>query len=134
MKSWLRWTLFGVLGAVAVGAAAVAWGVHRSEARMARQISQPAYPLQIPEGEAVLARGRYLFASRGCSECHGAGGGGRAFVDLPKDGIYMRSPNISPGEGSVVAKYTPSDWERTLRHGIKPDGRPLLIMPAEDLA
>ena len=43
-----------------------------------------------------------------------------------------RAPNISPGPGSVVAKYTPADWERSLRHGVKPDGRPLMIMPSED--
>jgi mono/diheme cytochrome c family protein len=24
------------------------------------------------------------------------------------------------------------DWVRTIRHGVKPDGRPLLIMPSED--
>ena len=32
----------------------------------------------------------------------------------------------------MVAKYTPADWERTLRHGVKPDGRPVMIMPSED--
>jgi mono/diheme cytochrome c family protein len=31
-----------------------------------------------------------------------------------------------------VTQYQIADWERTLRHGIKPDGRPLLIMPSED--
>jgi mono/diheme cytochrome c family protein len=32
----------------------------------------------------------------------------------------------------VVARYTPEDWVRVLRHGIKPDGRPLFVMPSED--
>lgn len=132
MKRWMRWTLFGVLGVVAVGAAAVAWGVHRFDQRLARQISQPAYPLVMPEGETALARGRYLFASRGCAECHGTNGAGRAFIDDPKAGMYARAPNISSGTGSVVAAYAPADWERTLRHGIKPGGRPMLIMPSED--
>jgi len=31
-----------------------------------------------------------------------------------------------------VASYKPEDWVRTLRHGVKPDGKPLFIMPSED--
>ncbi len=86
----------------------------------------------MPEGEAALARGRYLYASRGCADCHGADGAGHVFVDDPASGLRVKSPNITAGAGSVVASYTPPDWERTLRHGIKPSGRPLLVMPSED--
>ena len=32
----------------------------------------------------------------------------------------------------MTAKYQAADWERTIRHGVKPDGRPTLIMPSED--
>jgi mono/diheme cytochrome c family protein len=32
----------------------------------------------------------------------------------------------------VVANYTEVDWVRAIRHGVKPDGRPLLVMPCED--
>jgi len=32
----------------------------------------------------------------------------------------------------VVAAYEPQDWVRTIRHGVKPDGRPALVMPSED--
>jgi hypothetical protein len=34
----------------------------------------------------------------------------------------------------VVGRYRVVDWVRTVRHGIKPDGRPLFIMPSEDYA
>jgi mono/diheme cytochrome c family protein len=34
----------------------------------------------------------------------------------------------------VVKDYTPVDWVRTLRHGVKPDGRPAIFMPSEDYA
>ncbi|RZI79309.1 MAG: c-type cytochrome, partial [Rubrivivax sp.] len=47
-------------------------------------------------------------------------------------GMLVKSPNISPGPGSVVAAYQPADWERAVRHGVKPSGKPLLIMPSED--
>jgi mono/diheme cytochrome c family protein len=130
MKTWVRRSLLGLVAVVAVGAAAVAWGVVRSEQRLARKLNQPAYALAVPGEGAALDRGRYLFASRGCAECHGADGGGKVFID--GGGLFAKSPNISPGTGSVVARYQVADWERTLRHGIKPDGRPLLIMPSED--
>ena len=48
------------------------------------------------------------------------------------NGMRVWTPNISPGPGSVVAKYTEVDWVRTIRHGVKPDKRPILIMPCED--
>ena len=35
----------------------------------------------IPSDAAAIERGRYLYASRGCADCHGANGAGRAFID-----------------------------------------------------
>ena len=47
--------------------------------------------------------------------------------------MKVAGPNISPGPGNVAATYTPEDWVRTLRHGVKPDGKPLFIMPSGGL-
>ena len=80
---------------------------------------------------AAIERGRYLFASRGCVDCHGAKGNGAMFVDDGK-GLRIAGPNISPGPGNVVTGYTPADWERAIRHGVDPKGRPLMVMPSED--
>src|SRR4029450_11709580 len=79
---------------------------------------------------AALERGKYLFMSRGCGDCHAANGAGRAFIDEPGGGFYVRSPNITPG--GVVAKYTELDWVRAIRHGVNPQGRALFVMPSED--
>ena len=46
--------------------------------------------------------------------------------------MLLRAPNITPGPGNVVGRYTAADWDRTIRHGVKPDGRPAIIMPSED--
>jgi cytochrome c553 len=35
------------------------------------------------------------------------------------------------GAGSRTVQYTPADWDRMVRHGVKPDGRPA-VMPSED--
>lgn len=32
----------------------------------------------------------------------------------------------------MAGGYAAVDWVRTIRHGVKPDGRPTLIMPSED--
>jgi len=77
----------------------------------------------------ALQRGKYLFESRGCMECHGANGGGREFVNDGK-GLRFAGPNITPG--GVTASYQPQDWVRTIRHGVKPSGEPLMVMPSED--
>ena len=130
MKKWLTRALIVVLVLVSGGAAAIAYALHRAQERMDRRVDIPVYSLDIPAGAEAVERGRYLFSTRGCVDCHGADGAGRAFID---DGsMRVKGANISPGPGNVVAKYTPADWERTLRHGVKPDGRPVLIMPSED--
>ena len=40
--------------------------------------------------------------------------------------------DIGQGPGSVTAAYRVEDWVRAVRHGVKPDGRPIRIMPSED--
>jgi mono/diheme cytochrome c family protein len=130
MKKWLLRALIVVLILVFGGAGAIAYLLHRAQERMDRRIDLPAYSVAIPSSAEAIERGRYLFSTRGCVDCHGADGAGRAFIE---DGsIRVKGANISPGPGNVVAKYTPADWERTLRHGVKPDGRPVMVMPSED--
>ena len=132
MKIWLRRrTGHLLIWCVAIAAARlVEYALLKARARMDRRIDIAAYDVAIPNEAAAVERGKYLFSTRGCVDCHGADGAGRAFID---DGsMRVKGANISPGPGSVVAKYTPADWERTLRHGVKPDGRPVMIMPSED--
>ncbi len=130
MKSWLKWTLRGA-GALVVMAGAVALvGTQLAEKKRTRQVEVKVLPVAIPTDAASVERGRYLYASRGCADCHGANGAGKAFID---DGsMKVVGPNISTGAGNVVANYKPEDWVRTLRHGVKPNGQPVFIMPSED--
>ncbi|MCL4744198.1 MAG: c-type cytochrome [Burkholderiaceae bacterium] len=133
MKPWLRTTGVALLSAgVLLGAAAATldWG---AQARSKRRIEVNLRPLPDAVGEPSPERGRYLFVTRGCAGCHGNQGGGRPVVD---DGQGMRvvAPTIAPGPGSSVAGYAAADWDRVIRHGIKPDGTPVLIMPSEDTA
>jgi hypothetical protein len=56
-------------------------------------------------------------------------------VDGPDGaGKAMIAPNITSGPGGATAAYTDADWNRTIRHGVKPNGNPLFVMPREDFA
>jgi mono/diheme cytochrome c family protein len=87
--------------------------------------------IEIPSGDDAQQRGRYLFETRGCADCHGKDGAGKIFIDDP-NGLYVKGPNITPGRGSPTAVYAPADWVRAIRHGVNRNGQPLLIMPSED--
>jgi len=129
MKTWIKWTsgTVAVLALVAIGVAVV--GQQLAERKRQRVIAVPVAAVPYADGATTLARGRYLYESRGCADCHGLDGVGRTFLNDGK-GTHIAGPNITPA--GVVAPYQPVDWVRTIRHGVKPDGRPALIMPSED--
>jgi mono/diheme cytochrome c family protein len=51
-------------------------------------------------------------------------------IDAPPIGKIL-GPNLTTGQGSVVGAYAVADWDRIVRHGVKPDGTPA-VMPSED--
>ena len=79
----------------------------------------------------AVARGEHLVRARyACVECHGQDFGGGTMMDaMPVARLF--GPNLTQGKGSVVRNYTLADWDRLVRHGVRPDGRPT-VMPAED--
>lgn len=132
MKRWMRRVAVAVAALLVLAAIAAFAGRLLADRKAQRHVSLPAYPLTVGDDAALVERGRYLYASRGCADCHGAQGGGRVVIDDPRSGLFVRGPDISPGPDTAVAAYTPADWERSIRHGVRPDGRPLLVMPSED--
>ena len=104
-------------------------GYQLAERKMARKVEVAVKPVAYASGQQALERGKYLFESRGCVDCHGANGGGREFVNDGK-GLRIAGANITPG--GVTAGYQPEDWVRAIRHGVRPGGRPLMVMPSED--
>ncbi len=81
--------------------------------------------------ERAVARGQHLVESRFvCVECHGANFGGGTMVDDPLVGQLL-GPNLTLGKGSRTLEYTMADWDRMVRHGVRPDGTPGL-MPSDD--
>jgi mono/diheme cytochrome c family protein len=131
VKPWVRNGLIALGAVVVLAAGAVFVGYELAARKQARVIDVPVLPVALKNDAASIERGRYLYASRGCADCHGADGAGRTFVDDGK-GFVVAGPNITAGPGGVVAAYKAVDWVRTIRHGVKPDGRPAMVMPSQD--
>jgi mono/diheme cytochrome c family protein len=140
-----------VLGALAIIAlGAYAWAGVAARRKLGRHFTTHAMefpiPFPLPHSEATglpadsaarlgaagaLERGRHLLQSRYvCSGCHGQDFGGGVMIDNAAIGRIL-APNLTGGSGGVTAGFTPADWDRIVRHGVKPDGTPAL-MPSED--
>jgi len=130
MKKFLKWIGVVVALLVITGIGLVLAANLLFERKRERVINVDVKAIPVVADSAALERGKYLFMSRGCGDCHAANGAGRAFINEPDGGLYVRSPNIT--RSGVVAAYTELDWVRAIRHGVKPDGRTLFIMPSED--
>ena len=133
MNPWIKRGGVALLGLVATAAAALVLGAHLGDRKMQRRVELKIDAVPYRGDAATVERGKYLYVSRNCAECHGANGSGKDVVNDGK-GLLVHAPNITPIAGSVVAAYTALDWTRTIRHGVKPDGRPAIVMPSEDYA
>jgi mono/diheme cytochrome c family protein len=130
MSIWMKRTCAALAALAVLSVLTVIAGKHVGESKQQRVIQVAVAPLASPAGGARLEQGRYLYATRGCADCHGANGAGKEVIR--SGAMLVVTPNITAGANSAVAGYRESDWVRTLRHGVKPDGTPLMIMPSEE--
>lgn len=135
----LRRSLVGI-ATIALLLAVLAGGTYLVAGhRLTRQFTVDAQPVAEPSPQpsadsAVLARGAHLAGALGkCADCHGDDFGGKTLVDDPGLG-RLSAPNLTRGRGGVTADFTLADWDRALRHGVRPDGSGLVFMPSEDYA
>lgn len=132
MKKLFKWIviLVGVVAILLVIAGSAIYMM--SNASFTRVYTVDPPPVAVPAADsAVLAQGAHLAVIRGCMECHGDNLGGKVFIDDPALG-QLNATNLTTGEGGSGARYEDLDWVRAIRHGIDPDGRPLLFMPSHE--
>jgi mono/diheme cytochrome c family protein len=130
----IRWfaIIIATLLGVAALAAIVVYGISEAQLRATYQI-EVAAPA-IPSDAASIARGQHLVnAVSMCAACHSASLdapnlAGSLFLDIPP--ARLGAPNLTSGAGGIGGSYTEADWTRSIRHGVRPDGTPLLFMPA----
>lgn len=127
---WLRRGGAALLLLVLALAAAIAVGLTLGQRRVARHIDIRVEPVALRSDGASVERGRHLYGSRGCVDCHGDKGGGATLADDGKD-LKLAGSNITSGNPRIAA-YLPVDWVRSIRHGVGADGRALRLMPSED--
>lgn len=103
-----------------------------SEARFNRTYAVTVKAVTIPTDPESILYGEHIASIRGCKGCHGDDLSGQALIENRMlVGVFSMS-NLTGGAGSAVIDYTVEDWDRAIRHGIGPDGRPLLLMPSHE--
>lgn len=125
MRTILKWSGL-VLGSLVVLVVLAAVGLSVvGGARLNKTHSIQAEAIPIPSDEVALARGEHL-VNVACKSCHGADLSGQVMLEDPTIGTIY-SANIS----GLSDTHTDADMVRAIRHGLDPDGRQLVIMPAE---
>jgi len=129
-KKILKWIGigFGVVVSLLVIAAGVLY--FRGQSRFSQTYAVPVENVAIPNDAASLERGKHLAAVL-CSGCHGDNLAGADFFNDPGLGT-IHAKNLTSGQGGVGASYTDADFVRTLRHGVRPDGTSVFVMPSRD--
>jgi len=90
--------------------------------------ASPADPLAGVDRQAValrqaIGRGEHLVKTRvACDGCHAADLGGQVLIDQALVG-YWAAPNLTTGPGGVTSTFSPADWDRAVRHGIRHTGQ-----------
>jgi mono/diheme cytochrome c family protein len=129
MRKVLKWAGIGLLSVVALAAIAIVAFGWREPRGTYMTVNPP--PVPVPTDPEAAARGRYVaHALAACGVCHGEDLGGQVMSDSRIFG-YIRTPNLTPGQGGVGRRYTDVDWIRAIRHGLTPDGRVFAFMPVD---
>lgn len=117
-----------VIAAIVFLSASAIWGL--SERVLRRTYDTGPDELVILSDSASLARGEHLTRVIGCTLCHGPDLGGGIYADMGPVGI-VAGPNLTTGQGGVAADFTPQDWTRAIRRGVRRDSTSLIMMPSE---
>jgi cytochrome c553 len=101
-----------------------------SQQRLDRKWTIAGHAVSVPTDSLALQRGQHIaFAISKCADCHRTDFGGGQFIDeAPVARLY--APNLTRGKGGVGATYSDLDWERAIRHAVRPNGDGLLFMPS----
>ena len=129
MRKVLKWIgilLGGLIGLLLLAAVFVTIS---SNSRVNKTYDIQPAEIIVENNPETLARGRHL-VEISCADCHGADLSGKSIISEPPVASIFAS-NLTSGTGGIGQTYTDSDWERAIRHGVRPDGTPLLIMPSQ---
>lgn len=129
---WIKRIALGLVSLIVL-VVAVVYGVSEARLRRTYQVAA-ATNLNVTGDPAQIARGQHLVtAVTKCVDCHTQDLGGKLFIDGgPFATIY--SSNLTAGKGGVLSRYTDAQLETAIRHGVRSNGRGLMIMPSDEYA
>lgn len=130
----LRWVGIVATAVVLVIVVAVAAVYFMSSRRLSRTWAITPETVAIPTDSASIEYGRHLATARvGCTDCHTPDLGGQVMIDNGAFGRFVPA-NLTSGKGGVGGRYTTGDWVRLLRHGVRPNGTAVVLMPVQIIA
>lgn len=131
MRKLLRWIglILGGLLAVLVLAFVVLSII--GSARINRSYDVQIESIDIPTDAAAVARGEHIAEAMSlCVGCHGESLEG-SVLDDDQPIVTIAASNLTSGQGGVGGSYSDADFVRSIRHGVGPDGKPLMIMHSD---
>lgn len=130
MPRLLRYLLLFAIAAFALLVLAATLVRGEIEERLDSRYQVTVDPVSVPTDPASIARGEHLVSTVFfCQECHGDDLGGKLYFDDPLSG-QVSAKNLTSGAGGVAGEFSETDWVRAIRHGLDPEGRPLIVMPS----
>ena len=120
-----------LLGLVALIVLVVIAGYAVSAVKFRKRYAIAPARIVVPTDSASLGRGHALAALNGCTGCHSTTLGGQVMFSMFPV-ARLAAPNLTRGRGGVGGRYTDADWERAIRHGVRANGHPLVIMPSTE--
>jgi mono/diheme cytochrome c family protein len=127
----LKW-MGGVLAVIVVFVLGFYFKAYWStEKRLNKKYAFNLSPIEIKSDSAILQEGFRLTITKGCTDCHTKDLGGKIWLDKPMLAQII-APNLTKGVGGLPQDYSPTDWLRSLKHGLKRDSTPLKIMPSHE--
>jgi mono/diheme cytochrome c family protein len=131
MKRLLKWIGYIVGGLVAIVVVFIAVVYVITSSRMGRTYPTEVEVVAIPADSAAIERGHHLVLAVGeCSNCHGDNLAGK----LAEDNLLfarLANTNLTRGKGGVGATFSDADYVRSIRYGVRRDGKPVIFMPSE---
>ena len=128
MRKFFKWLVIVLGGFVGILVILIitlyAFGTYRLNKSYEIEITS----VDVPSDQLTIQRGAYIYF-HSCEGCHGTNLAGKPFFEDPTIGS-IPSSNLTSGIGGIGSTYSDQDYVGAIRHGVRPDGKPLVIMPA----